>query len=893
MPRFKGIRRVCLIVFSALPLLADVPDTREQKGTRDEPPAVEPVEVAASDETPVPTTPPIIKEDALTPLPTLTDWVDSLDYGQHYNVVVPFRPPGEQRSATQQPPGPYRSANVSAGADQASDSSQSLSADKEDDAPDLSSSTSDEANGEAITTVSDEVDEAMSTTDTDEIEPSAKEPEESKDLDIATAERNDDDTVQGNNATQVEGGAPAETALNETATLSVPVDEFEEETVKTGRLDFASKSAGALILEKSAGWKGASDLLNSDNDRYAIIPCAETSKSVVVSLSEDVYVKTIMLANYERFSSTVKDFQLLGSQTMGSWVDLGTYTAKSGGGKQEFELKEYSWARYLKLRVLSHHGDEHYLTISQLSVYGDTMVQGFHEHWEEEQEQEDSVPNDGLADESAAGAAESEDMQSPDTARTRSVNPIAISEFTANDPCVRHSGSTCPKDLSFEQLVFLFSTNQSHADRMSFLSSSTSCRSFHKYEHDIFPEIRVQSISPVAAIATITRETSTEARVVTSDDERTKLAMGRESLVVSQIRDIIKSKAGKDAELFTVNLFKGQQISVADPMVEEEPKAGDSSVETAELVQQVDPSEEKAETSPDLAVPSTPQEHQQTGRGDVMNAKEWEILLKSLERVPSSSCLKGIDFEEYRKRVASSKQGNNGPGNGHSTGGGAELQPIFKKLTDQIKTLQGTFGMQEDFLKSAISCYQKVLLELIVQQEDTRLQTEKRLDELEHAINTYLLWLRFVEDCIASARSFSRSVMSLLSSLWVSVASGDMMEIVVAFFIAFVTVFALRALFFSGWRRLPRMYSSQSQDFYQESEYLSERQQKENKAENQSKKVSLLPNKEEAKLSAGKTEYSSVVVVECQEEGNKNKHKPINALLVPPNNQQNVVTVPP
>ena len=97
------------------------------------------------------------------------------------------------------------------------------------------------------------------------------------------------------------------------------------------------------------------------------------------------------MANYERFSSTVKEFQLLGSQTMGKWVDLGTYTAKHGGGKQEFELYEHSWARYLKVRVLSYYGDEHYLTISQISVFGDTMLQGFHEHWEEEEKEQTTL----------------------------------------------------------------------------------------------------------------------------------------------------------------------------------------------------------------------------------------------------------------------------------------------------------------------------------------------------------------------------------------------------------------------------------------------------------------------------------------------------------------------
>ena len=68
-------------------------------------------------------------------------------------------------------------------------------------------------------------------------------------------------------------------------------------------------------------------MLNGDKDKYAIAPC-EDKKFVVVSLSEDILVKQIKLANYERFSSSVKEFQVMGSQTMGKWFEMGTYMAK-------------------------------------------------------------------------------------------------------------------------------------------------------------------------------------------------------------------------------------------------------------------------------------------------------------------------------------------------------------------------------------------------------------------------------------------------------------------------------------------------------------------------------------------------------------------------------------
>ena len=157
-------------------------------------------------------------------------------------------------------------------------------------------------------------------------------------------------------------------------------------------VDYASKLAGAQILEKSPSLKGTSNLLTGDIDKYAIAPCGD-KKYVVIGLSEDILVKQIKLANYERYSSHVREFQVLASQEYPIkgpeyWNDLGMYEAKSKSGEQTFELKEPAWARYLKIRFLSHYGKEHYCTISQIKVHGSTMLQGFHEQWIESEKME-------------------------------------------------------------------------------------------------------------------------------------------------------------------------------------------------------------------------------------------------------------------------------------------------------------------------------------------------------------------------------------------------------------------------------------------------------------------------------------------------------------------------
>jgi hypothetical protein len=165
-------------------------------------------------------------------------------------------------------------------------------------------------------------------------------------------------------------------------------EDDDDDDIPVKAVNYAHKNAGAIILYSSPRFKGTSNLLVSDNDKYAISPCSD-KKSVVISLSEDILVKVIVLSNFEKYSSSVKEFQVLGSQhydpgnSKTKWHDLGKYSAKpTSSGEETFELKEASWTRYLKFRFITHFGNEHYCTITQIKVHGSTMVQGFHEQYD-------------------------------------------------------------------------------------------------------------------------------------------------------------------------------------------------------------------------------------------------------------------------------------------------------------------------------------------------------------------------------------------------------------------------------------------------------------------------------------------------------------------------------
>ncbi|KAA8521117.1 hypothetical protein F0562_011730 [Nyssa sinensis] len=141
--------------------------------------------------------------------------------------------------------------------------------------------------------------------------------------------------------------------------------------------NYASASKGAKVLAYNKEARGASNILSRDEDKYLRNPCSAEEKFVVIELSEETLVDTIEIANFEHYSSNLKDFELLGSLVYptDTWVKLGSFTAGSVKHAQRFVLQEPKWVRYLKLILLSHYGSEFYCTLSVVEVYGIDAVE--------------------------------------------------------------------------------------------------------------------------------------------------------------------------------------------------------------------------------------------------------------------------------------------------------------------------------------------------------------------------------------------------------------------------------------------------------------------------------------------------------------------------------------
>ncbi|KAF4629911.1 hypothetical protein G7Y89_g8231 [Cudoniella acicularis] len=179
------------------------------------------------------------------------------------------------------------------------------------------------------------------------------------------------------------------------------------------RFSYASFDAGATILKTHSGAKNSKAVLIENKDSYMLSECSAQNKFLIIELSEDIWIDTIVLANYEFFSSMIRTFRVSVSDRypvkIEKWKDVGTYEARNSREIQAFLIENPQiWARYLRIEFLSHYGNEYYCPLSLVRVHGTRMLESWKESeaiGEEEEAEygesggtEDEFVHDAVAD---------------------------------------------------------------------------------------------------------------------------------------------------------------------------------------------------------------------------------------------------------------------------------------------------------------------------------------------------------------------------------------------------------------------------------------------------------------------------------------------------------------
>ena len=145
------------------------------------------------------------------------------------------------------------------------------------------------------------------------------------------------------------------------------------------RFSYSSFDAGATVLKSSPGAKNAKAILVENKDSYMLLECSAKNKFVIVELSDDILIDTIVLANFEFFSSMIRHFRISVSDRYPvkteRWKELGHFEARNSRDIQPFLVENPQiWAKYVRVEFLTHYGNEYYCPVSLLRVHGSRML---------------------------------------------------------------------------------------------------------------------------------------------------------------------------------------------------------------------------------------------------------------------------------------------------------------------------------------------------------------------------------------------------------------------------------------------------------------------------------------------------------------------------------------
>ncbi len=217
------------------------------------------------------------------------------------------------------------------------------------------------------------------------------------------------------------------------------------------RFNYASFDCAANVLKTNPRCKSSSSVLVENKDSYMLSECGVDNKFLIVELCDDILIDTVVLANFEFFSSSFRNFKLSVSDRypvkIEKWKELGTYEARNSREIQAFLVENpLIWARYLRIEFLTHYGNEYYCPVSLLRVHGTTMMAEFRHQeelargeadWDDEPEDVATSPTEkepavGQSSVSSAFVTATELRPYPD--------PVSVVEENWTEPLSSHSG---------------------------------------------------------------------------------------------------------------------------------------------------------------------------------------------------------------------------------------------------------------------------------------------------------------------------------------------------------------------------------------------------------------------------------------------------------------------
>ena len=153
-------------------------------------------------------------------------------------------------------------------------------------------------------------------------------------------------------------------------------------TTSKERYNYANFDCSANIRKFNPEATSTGAVLGENKDSYMLNVCSASNKFLILELCDDISIDTIVLANFEFFSSIFRTFRVSVSDKypvkIDKWMTIGTFEARNTRDVQSFLVENpIIWARYVRIEFLTHYGSEYYCPVSLVRVHGTTMLEEY------------------------------------------------------------------------------------------------------------------------------------------------------------------------------------------------------------------------------------------------------------------------------------------------------------------------------------------------------------------------------------------------------------------------------------------------------------------------------------------------------------------------------------
>ncbi|EEP79500.1 conserved hypothetical protein [Uncinocarpus reesii 1704] len=271
------------------------------------------------------------------------------------------------------------------------------------------------------------------------------------------------------------------------------------------RFNYASFDCAATVLKTNKECTGSSSILIENKDSYMLNECRAKDKFIILELCDDILVDTVVLANYEFFSSIFRTFRVSVSDRYPAkpdkWKELGTYEAANTREIQAFAVENpLIWTRYLKIEFLSHYGNEFYCPVSLVRVHGTTMMEEYKNYGDTARAEEETVQAVQPTQETP-GAVSTVDQSNQTQKENCKRNATASVTKTGAEslPDEEALGALCFPELDeIEKLLLGYNVNN--------MSSIYDLVSEHEYQYDSHDLAESESVTAKATGSTASED---------------------------------------------------------------------------------------------------------------------------------------------------------------------------------------------------------------------------------------------------------------------------------------------------------------------------------------------------------------------------------------------------